>query len=243
MIKYGSYPTTIEIPFEKFSNEFNLELHFGIKGIKKRFFNTAIIEIHNAKKIRLYERKDIYCNYYSDNKGNTIVEYTAEMSIFSIIVWIISLFLIVGFFIVPITIFGRKWGCSLARNKINKYWHSYISTNNPELLYTTTASRETDNTINKASIPNMKNALTPSKHPPPINITNLKKPPPLPKMIDPNVYYIVINEKQIGPINIEKIALLIDVDQLAPSTLVWKEGMPDWVNASTIETINHLFKK
>ena len=243
MIKYGSYPTTIDIPFEQFSNEFNLELHFGIQGIKKRFYNNATIVIHNAKKIRLFERKDMYCNYYPDKKGNTIVENTAEMTNFMLIFWIISLFFIVGFFIVPIIIFGRKWVCSITRNKINKHWYNYISTNNLDLVDTSITSKEIDNTINIASIPIIKYAETPSKHPPPINTINKKNPPPLPKIMDSNKYYVVINENQIGPINVEKIALLIEVDQVTPTTLVWKEGMADWVNASNVETINHLLKK
>lgn len=72
-------------------------MHFGIKGIKKRFYNNSTLEIHNLKQIKVFERKDIYCYCYPDKNGNTYVEYKAEMNIFGIIVWVISFFLLLVF--------------------------------------------------------------------------------------------------------------------------------------------------
>jgi hypothetical protein len=56
------------------------------------------------------------------------------------------------------------------------------------------------------------------------------------------MYYVLINDEQKGPFTIEKIGLLIEVDQVNTTSLVWKEGMSDWVNASQIERINEFFE-
>ena len=56
-------------------------------------------------------------------------------------------------------------------------------------------------------------------------------------------YYVVIENEQRGPLTMEDLKLLISMGIITKSTLIWKEGMADWVNASTIETINHHLKK
>lgn len=239
MIKYGSYETTLNVPFEKFSDEFNQEIHFGIKGIKKRFYNNAKIEIHNFKHIRVFERKDIYCNYYPDKNGNTIVEYTAEMNIFMLISWVISLFFIVGFFLLPLVLFGRRWSCSLNRKRVIKHWHNYLLINIPKLSDASTKTKDTDNkniNLKEETIPN-KNI--PNKLPPPVNINKI--PPPLPRIVEMKDFYVVINEKQIGPLNIEKINLLIEINQIDATTLMWKDGLSEWLPAIQIDEFKTSF--
>jgi len=50
-------------------------------------------------------------------------------------------------------------------------------------------------------------------------------------------YYTYINGKQIGPITIEELKLL-DIEK---STLVWYEGLSDWIEAEKIEELSDYF--
>ena len=49
-----------------------------------------------------------------------------------------------------------------------------------------------------------------------------------------------MNDQQKGPYTIDKIALLVDIEQIDTSTLIWKEGTKNWVEASEITEINSL---
>ena len=46
---------------------------------------------------------------------------------------------------------------------------------------------------------------------------------------------------QAGPFNNDELVKLIQNDLLKSDTLVWKEGLPDWVAASSVPEINKLF--
>jgi hypothetical protein len=55
-------------------------------------------------------------------------------------------------------------------------------------------------------------------------------------------YYVVIENEQRGPLTMEDIKPLISMGIITKSTLMWKEGMADWVSASELETINTFLK-
>lgn len=43
-------------------------------------------------------------------------------------------------------------------------------------------------------------------------------------------YYIIIDERQVGPLSLEDLRAY----HLSPDSLVWKSGLPDWVKASVL---------
>jgi len=58
-------------------------------------------------------------------------------------------------------------------------------------------------------------------------------PPPLPEA-DTISYYAALNDEREGPYDIRTIQQLIKEEKLQKDTLVWREGLEDWVEASTI---------
>lgn len=50
-------------------------------------------------------------------------------------------------------------------------------------------------------------------------------------------YYLIKNNERIGPLDVEKLL----ENGLTPDTLVWTDGMPDWVKASTLPELTALF--
>jgi hypothetical protein len=52
------------------------------------------------------------------------------------------------------------------------------------------------------------------------------------------IYYIEINGKPKGPFTIEELKEI----PITKESVVWKEGLPDWVKATEIEEINKLIK-
>jgi hypothetical protein len=246
MIKFGSYPVTLPVPFEQFSESFNAELHFELQGFKKRFFHRFKIKEQRKNYIRIWERKALHCNYYPDDKGNTVVEYTAEISIFVLIILISSLFLIIGFLTVPVYIFGNRLGASQARKRVIKHQAQCIQNwfPNASLISSSTFKKSTDAEMNVQEKQISLNTPPPiKKHsPPPIPSKNNLVPPPIPVRNKIDKYYVLMNDQQKGPYTIDKIALLVDIEQIDTSTLIWKEGTKNWVEASEITEINTLFK-
>jgi hypothetical protein len=238
MIKFGSYSTTLNVPFSEFYKEFNAELHFKLKGITKKWFNSITVEKNTPNYIRVWERKALHCNYYPDEQGNTVVEYTAEMTVFSLITWIIFLFFIVGFLFFPIHLLGNRFAASHSKKKVFKNGPSCILSIFSH-LNVATVDKIKNQPINNVPLQN-KTVVPPTikNHSTPPPIKKSLTPPPVPKKTVTELYYVLINDQQKGPFTLEKIGLLIEVDQVTPTTLVWKEGMADWVNASAIETIN-----
>lgn len=50
-------------------------------------------------------------------------------------------------------------------------------------------------------------------------------------------YFIIVNNKQSGPYSIHELKL----QNLSPETLVWKEDMPEWIQAQKIDELKQLF--
>jgi len=80
---------------------------------------------------------------------------------------------------------------------------------------------------------------------PPLSKTELNETPsPFPA--EPrkfnSTYYVAVNGKQMGPYDLDKMKVLIEVGQLTMNTHVWKEGMADWDEAQTVPELVELFK-
>ena len=63
-------------------------------------------------------------------------------------------------------------------------------------------------------------------------------PPPPPSGVQ---YFVLINNQQNGPHNLESMKMLITQNQINRETLVWKEGMSDWDNIMDQDDLNVLF--
>lgn len=53
------------------------------------------------------------------------------------------------------------------------------------------------------------------------------------------MYYIIINDQQQGPFAKEELLSR----GLTPQTMVWCQGMPDWMPASSVQDLNDLFAR
>ncbi len=62
-------------------------------------------------------------------------------------------------------------------------------------------------------------------------------PPPIPAV----TYHVAINGQAAGPFDMATLAQMAANGQLNADSLVWQQGMPDWVKAGTIEELNKLF--
>lgn len=69
------------------------------------------------------------------------------------------------------------------------------------------------------------------------NPYSMKKP-----VLSNKEWYLFLNNEQIGPISIDEIKEYIDSGELLFSTLVWKNGMPDWQQAQSVNELKHLIK-
>ena len=58
-------------------------------------------------------------------------------------------------------------------------------------------------------------------------------PPPLPKR-NSTMYYVAINEEKEGPYDLRTIQLFINEKKIKEETLIWTEGLKDWVQAHTV---------
>jgi hypothetical protein len=68
-------------------------------------------------------------------------------------------------------------------------------------------------------------------------MSGVNNPPPVPS----NDYFVAIDGKSTGPFSISKLKEMIASGKLSATSLVWKEGMKDWVAAETIEELKGLF--
>lgn len=66
---------------------------------------------------------------------------------------------------------------------------------------------------------------------------NMAAPPPMPEV----AYFVALNGQQSGPYKMPQLQQLAQGGQLTPQTLVWKQGMPQWTAASTIQELEQLF--
>ena len=71
--------------------------------------------------------------------------------------------------------------------------------------------------------------------------SSANKPPP-----PPNIgvqYYVLIDNKQNGPFNIDALKNMIDQNIVNRQTLVWKEGMSDWVSIMDQNDLKEMIDK
>lgn len=52
-----------------------------------------------------------------------------------------------------------------------------------------------------------------------------------------NWYYVNANGQQVGPVSLESLAGA----GLTPNTMVWTDGMSQWVTAGSVQQLSHLF--
>ncbi len=64
-------------------------------------------------------------------------------------------------------------------------------------------------------------------------------PPPIPSP----TYHVVINGQDSGPFDMNGLAQLVTAGSLTKDSLVWKEGMTEWVKADTVQELQSLFKQ
>ena len=64
-------------------------------------------------------------------------------------------------------------------------------------------------------------------------------PPPPPTM--QAIYYVLVNNLQQGPYTISQLQQMVQQGILLPTTLVWKQGLPQWQAASTCPELVGLF--
>jgi membrane protease subunit (stomatin/prohibitin family) len=65
-----------------------------------------------------------------------------------------------------------------------------------------------------------------------------ESPPPLPKTIQ---FYAALSGKQSGPFDISVLQQYVQSGQLTKQTLVWREGMKDWIPAEQVAELKSLF--
>lgn len=63
-------------------------------------------------------------------------------------------------------------------------------------------------------------------------------PPPIPNSVQ---YMVAINGQQYGPYNLQQMAQMAQSGQINSQTLVWMQGMPQWVTANSIPELAQLF--
>lgn len=61
--------------------------------------------------------------------------------------------------------------------------------------------------------------------------------PPIPKV----VYSVAKDGKPIGPFDLDKLKSMILSGEILPDTLVWRQGMENWVNAGKVEDLKGFF--
>lgn len=63
-------------------------------------------------------------------------------------------------------------------------------------------------------------------------------PPPLPHQAQ---WFVAENNIQTGPHTEAVLSKMVEAGRLTPATLVWKNGMAQWAEASTVAELSHLF--
>ena len=62
-------------------------------------------------------------------------------------------------------------------------------------------------------------------------------PPPVPTVM----YFAVLNNQQSGPYNVQQITELVRTGQMNANTLVWTQGMPNWIEAANVQDLANIF--
>lgn len=66
---------------------------------------------------------------------------------------------------------------------------------------------------------------------------SMSTPPPMPQVS----YFVASNGQQTGPFSMQQLQQMVQSNQLTPQTLVWKQGMPQWVQAGSVTELSGLF--
>ena len=82
-----------------------------------------------------------------------------------------------------------------------------------------------------SQIPQMVNAAMPK------NAQQTTPPPVQSAMLQ---MYVLVNNNQVGPLSEQEVITLIQKGLVNESTLVWKAGMPKWLNASQVPEMGKL---
>ena len=77
------------------------------------------------------------------------------------------------------------------------------------------------------------NEQQPGTQQPPQGMT----PPPIPNV----AYHVVQNGQDVGPFDMGALSQMVSAGTLTKDTLVWKQGMADWVKAETVQELQPLF--
>ena len=62
-------------------------------------------------------------------------------------------------------------------------------------------------------------------------------PPPVPAA----AYYVAVNEQASGPYDMTTLGSMVTAGTLAKGSLVWKQGMENWVRAETVQELQAIF--
>ena len=79
----------------------------------------------------------------------------------------------------------------------------------------------------------MNSMMSGINQPIPSNVT----PPP----INNSTYYVAINGQATGPFNIATLKQMLNQGQFSSESLVWKEGMTNWMMANQVDELKTLF--
>ncbi|MDO4789450.1 MAG: SPFH domain-containing protein [Porphyromonas sp.] len=63
-------------------------------------------------------------------------------------------------------------------------------------------------------------------------------PPPIPGAV---LYHVALDGKPQGPFSREELMRMREAGSFSPDSLVWTNGMPDWMAASSVPALNDLF--
>ena len=78
----------------------------------------------------------------------------------------------------------------------------------------------------------MNNAMNPN------NISQSSStPPPIPNV----VYHLAVNGQATGPYELSVLKQMADAGQFTADSLVWKNGMAEWVKAGTVDELKAMF--
>ena len=64
---------------------------------------------------------------------------------------------------------------------------------------------------------------------------------PLPHTNNPGSFYVVVNGLSSGPYTIQTLSQMVSLGSVTKESLVWKQGMQDWVQANMIPELQSIF--
>ncbi len=67
--------------------------------------------------------------------------------------------------------------------------------------------------------------------------STMSTPPPVPNV----TFFVAMNGQQTGPFNIQQLQQMANSNQIFPNSLVWKAGMPQWLEANSVSELASIF--